>query len=120
MMHLPLLHRRELRMTLSALLMVSGVVVTLATSQDPGGGFGHESSMAPMNIPVWETTVVMGEEETAVHLFFSVPTNLLEAYEDQITLSVDVEVDRRKITASPITAWEVLVGDATSPVVSST
>ena len=104
-------------MAISALLMASGVVVTLATSEEPIDRTGGVESQ-PWNVRVWESSLVLGQGETEAHLFFSVPTSLFETYEDQLTLDIDVEVDRTAVNTPPTTVWELFVGDATAPVTS--
>ena len=101
---------------LTGLLTMVAVATTLATSQEPGPHL--VATEAPLDIDVWNSTTVLGKDESSVHLFLSLPTDLLDDHESAMSFDFVVWIDQLEEGISPQTAWAIRVGDSMEDTVS--
>ena len=66
-------------------------------------------------VEAWSSTVILGADEAAGHVFISFPTELLEGHRHEMQFEVNIEVDRIEHTLSPTTGWTATLGDLLEP-----
>lgn len=105
---------RSARRALTAILTVTGVAVTLATSPSHDGmDLLSERSSQPFQEEVWRGTMVMDADEASIHMNLTLPTGLMSLYEPTLHLHWDLAIDTTQQLSSPDNAsqWTLSLGD---------
>lgn len=99
---------------LSAIVTLTAVAVTLATSPSHSGMDGMMfRSTEPFQEEVWRGTMVMDADEASIHMNLTLPTGLMNLYEPTLHLHWDLAIDNTQELSSTANAseWTLSLGD---------